>query len=234
MGWRCRYLGAVMGVMLICAGIASAETAQPPAVQLPKGIYESRLITQGDPPADSPAASPTSQPSVAFASSPHIDLGRLSLAMGIVLGLIFLMRWAGYRFFPGAGVLRSGGAMKVLSRLVISPKQQLLMIQVGRRIVVVGDAGGQMSPLSEITDPEETSAMLLQLAEERSHHTIKGFGSLFHRAETTLEEKITTEQSKPSAADLPSAPDPAIDNARGEISDLADKLRLLSAQFSGK
>jgi hypothetical protein len=76
--------------------------------------------------------------------------------------------------------------------------------------------------------------MLLQLAEEKSQHSINGFGSLFHRAETNLEEKITTEQAKPPVADSPSAPDPAVDNARGEINELADKLRLLSAQFSGK
>ena len=91
-----------------------------------------------------------------------------------------------------------------------------------------------MSPLSEINDPEETSAMLLQLAEEKTQHSIKGFGSLFHRAEVNLEEKITTEQGKPPVADSPSAPDPAIDDARGDINELADKLRLLSAQFSGK
>ena len=236
MGWRRGKLAVVMGVMLICASFVGAQSTQPAAIQLPKGAYESQRISQNSPPdpKGSPAGSATSQPSLALASSPRLDLGRLLLAMTIVLGLVFVMRWGGKRFFPGAGVPRSGGAIKILSRLVISPKQQLLMIQVGRRIVVVGDAGGQMSPLSEITDPEETSAMLLQLAEEKSQHSMKGFGSLFHRAETNLEEKITTEQAKPPVADSPSAPDPAIDNARGEINELADKLRLLSAQFSGK
>jgi len=64
-------------------------------------------------------------------------------------------------------------AMKILSRLVISPKQQLLMIQIGRRIVVVGDAGGQMSPLSEITDSDEAAALVAQLADEKSHQSSK-------------------------------------------------------------
>src|SRR3954471_19528273 len=159
MGWRRGKLIAVVSVMLICAGFVRAQSTQPAAIQLPKGIYESQRISQTDRPAE--AGSPTSQPSAALTSAPRLDLGRLLLAMTIVLGLVFVMRWAGKRFFPSAGVPRSGGAMKLLSRLVISPKQQLLMIQVGRRIVVVGDAGGQMSPLSEITDPEETSAMLL-------------------------------------------------------------------------
>ena len=152
----------------------------------------------------------------------------------MVLGLIFAMRWAGKKYFPSAGVPRSGGAMKILSRLVISPKQQLLMIQIGRRIVVVGDASGQMSALSEITDPDETASLIGQIAEEKSAGSVKAFGSLFTRAEENSGPGRSSTLKRPPAADSPSAPDPVIQTARGEIDELSDKLRLLSAQFGGK
>src|SRR5213080_2943792 len=112
MGCALGKLIAVMSVMLICASFVRAQSTQPAAIQLPKGIYESQRISQNDPLAE--AGSPTSKPSLALASAPRLDLGRLLLAMTIVLGLVFVMRWAGKRFFPGAGVPRSGGAMKLL------------------------------------------------------------------------------------------------------------------------
>src|SRR5690242_5156344 len=106
MGWRWAKFGVVIGAVLISAGVLRAQSTQPTAVQLPKGIYETQRITQNDAPAET--GSPTSQPSVALASGPRLDVRRLLLAMAIVLGLIFAMRWAGHRFFPSAGVPRSG------------------------------------------------------------------------------------------------------------------------------
>lgn len=236
MGWLRGKWMAVAGVMLVCAVVASAQTTRP-AASIPQGKYEEEAVVQGGTTAGSRA--PASQPAISTAT-PGLDTGRVVLALGIVLGLIFAMRWAGRKYFPGAGVPRSSGTMKILTRLVISPKQQLLMIQVGRRIVVVGDANGQMSALSEITDPDEAATLLLQLAEEKSQHSAKGFGALFNRAETTFDEKAVPIEpadqipEKPTVADSPSAEDPAIRDARGELDELADKVRMLSAQFSGK
>ncbi len=51
--------------------------------------------------------------------------------------------------------------MRLLSRTVLSPKQQVLLLQVGRRVIVVGDGGAAgMRPLCEITDPDEVAALV--------------------------------------------------------------------------
>jgi flagellar biogenesis protein FliO len=231
MGWHVGKMFVGVCVLLICAKSVVAQSTQP-ALQLSPGPYENQPITASG---ASPAlTSPTSKPSLALASPGQLQIGRVMLALGIVIAMILTMRWAGRKFFPSAGVPRSSGSMKILTRLVISPKQQLLMIQVGKRIVVVGEAGGQMSPLTEFTDCEEVASMLVQLSDERAQTSFKGFGSLFHRAETDFEEKTATEKQKPAIADSPSASDPVIEDTRGEIHDLADKVRLLSAQFGGK
>ncbi len=222
---------AIMGVLLACTTLVSAQTTRP-AVSIPQGKYENDAISLGS--LNGAGRSSTTQPTLSLVAPAQLDLWRVALALAIVLSLIFTMRWAGRKFFPSAGVPRTSGAMKILSRLIISPKQQLLMIQVGRRIVVVGDAAGQMSPLSEITDPDEAAALMLQLAEEKSQTTMKGFGSLFQRAEVTFDEKTLEAEEKPPVVDAPPAADPAIESARGEIGELADKIRHLSAQFNGK
>lgn len=227
---------AMLGVVLLYASLLPAQTTRSTSSasstsSVPQGKYEGQSISAHD--ASGASRSPSTQPALTVAS-PALDMGRVALALAIVLGLIFTMRWAGKRFFPSAGVPRANNVMKVLSRLVISPKQQLLMIQVGRRIVVVGDAGGQMSPLSEITDPDEASSLIAQLAQERTTSSMKGFGALFNRAETNFEEKTEQAEEKSLVSDSPIVPDPIIDQTKGEIDDLADKIRLLSAQFNGK
>jgi flagellar protein FliO/FliZ len=193
---------AALSVMLVCSAVCiAAEPTTRESAVVPQGKYETQPIARNDAAA---ARSPASQPAAVLPSAGQLDMGRVALALAIVLGLIFVMRWAGRKFFPSASVPRSGNAMKILSRLAISPKQQLLMIQVGRRIVVVGDAGGQMSPLSEITDAEETAALVAQLTEEKSQQSLKGFGALFHRAEANFEAKTeVADDEKPHLSDSP-------------------------------
>ena len=58
-------------------------------------------------------------------------------------------------------------AVQLLSRTVLSPKQHVMLLRVGRRLVVIGDSGGQMSALSEITDPDEVAALVGQIRDEK-------------------------------------------------------------------
>jgi len=241
MSWLRGSVIAAVSIVLACAAVSAAPTTAPVAatVEAPvvQGKYENKAIARrGD--ASQASATPTSQPQFEIASTRELDIPRVAAALGIVLGLILVLRWAGRKFFPGAAVPRSGGAMKVLSRLVISPKQQLLMVQVGRRVVVIGDSAGQMSALSEIADPDEVGSLVAQLADEKSQHAFKGFGAMFNRAGKSFDEKSDPAQIEPetrrASTDSPSADPVAVEDARGEITELADKVRLLSAQFRGQ
>jgi flagellar biogenesis protein FliO len=225
---RGKSVGVVASLILAVTTVVSAQTTRP----IPRGMYENQPISQGG--TTALTQPPTTQQSLSISTSGQLDMGRVALALGLVISMILGMRWAGKRFFPSVGVPRSTGAMKVLSRLLISPKQQLLMIQVGRRIVIVGDSSGQMSSISEITDGEEVAALMGQLTDEKSQSSMKAFGALFHREEEKFEEKPAALDDPRLVADSPSAQDPAVESAREEIDDLADKIRHLSAQFGGK
>ena len=66
----------------------------------------------------------------------------------------------------------------------MSPKQQVLLLQVGRRVVVIGDGGGAgMRPLCEITDPDEVAALVGDLkSADAAIAPARSFGTLFKRA----------------------------------------------------
>jgi flagellar biogenesis protein FliO len=85
---------------------------------------------------------------------------RVTLALGGVIGLIFALRWGAKWFYPGVAPLKGTASVRVLSRTVIGPRQQVVLIKVGRRILAVGDSGARLSPLCEITDPDEVASLL--------------------------------------------------------------------------
>ena len=109
------------------------------------------------------------------------DVRRIVTALAVVLVLILLARWFVRRFFGVAGAARSTRAVQVLSRSTLSPKQQLMLLRVGRRLLVVGDGGGQLNTLSEITDADEVAALVGQVQDDHSAALSRAFGSLFGR-----------------------------------------------------
>jgi flagellar biogenesis protein FliO len=164
-----------------------------------------------------------------------IDLPRLALAMGVVLLLIFLVRAVGQKFFPNITMSRATSAVRVLSRNSIAHKQQVLLVQVGRRILVLGDNGSQMQPLSEITDPDEVAQLIGQATGAKEQ-----FNKEFDKAQDAFDQ--TPEPAPPTelamsedAEDAQGADDEALPEpmnaAHGEINGLMEKVRGLARQL---
>ncbi|MCK4658345.1 MAG: flagellar biosynthetic protein FliO [Phycisphaerae bacterium] len=76
------------------------------------------------------------------------------LVLTSVLGLILLVSYVARRYVPAVRAL-GGGALRVMQRTPLSSKQSLALIQVGRRMVLIGITPDQISTLSVIDDPEE-------------------------------------------------------------------------------
>jgi flagellar biosynthetic protein FliO len=161
------------------------------------------------------------------------DPQRVALALGAVLLLIIVLRWIGKRFFSTPGSHRSSRAIQVLSRSILSPKQQLMLVQVGRRLIVVADSGTQMNPLCEIRDADEVAELVGQVHQDKGDSITKTFGQLFGRAKTAFDgDEEKSESAKPTTSD-DSIDEPVLSETRNELTGLADRIRLLSRQFRG-
>jgi flagellar biogenesis protein FliO len=215
------------------AAVTPATAPVPPAV--PSAV-------DGEPIRRRPgaAATPTSRPAgTAAAAPPAFEFRRVVLALGAVIALIFGLRWAAKRVFVTPGSSRTSAAVQVLSRSPLAPKQQVMLLQVGRRIVVVAESAGQMSTLCQIEDPDEVAALVGQIMAERGLASPKAFGSIFGRSRTRFDadmEDPDAIDARPStdngaAAAAPGAEDPAVDETRSEIRGLMDKVRRMSSQF---
>ncbi|QDV89173.1 Flagellar biosynthesis protein, FliO [Phycisphaerae bacterium RAS2] len=96
------------------------------------------------------------------ASAPVSGL-RMWLPLAFVLVVIVALAWAARRMFPRMGRVGGEGAITVLSRCALSPKQSLCLVRLGRRVVLLGLTADRINTLAEITDPDE-AAMLTAAA----------------------------------------------------------------------
>jgi flagellar protein FliO/FliZ len=158
------------------------------------------------------------------------DLSRVGLALAIVIGAIFLLRWVGRKMFVLPNGPKSNKAIKVLSRSVLSPKQQLLLLQVGKRLIVVGDSGGNMNALCEITDPDEVAAVVgaaVGGSQSDSTPLAKSFGGLFSRAAEPFSAAAAAEEEE---SNIEPAPELGL-ATHSDIGGLMEKIRLMKGQF---
>ncbi len=222
---------------------AAPQSALPAA---PEKSHEKDLINRKG----KPTSRPSAKSAAARPTADGFEVKRVLIALSIVIVLILALRWFGRKFFGVAGGGRSTRTIQVLSRSPLSPRQQVVLVRVGRRLLVLADSGGQMSTLSEITDPDEVAALIGQLQDDHADRVTTTFGNLFGRMRAPFERQAAADEEADGRAvvdaeELPSrgrrmdderataaaANDPAVESTRQELSGLMDKVRMLSRQF---
>ena len=248
MGERLRiYLS---GVALMTAALLSFATpafAEPMTSTRPAMTVTDKLAAPLDPSFESrpigashtAIGGPTTNPATTNlpttpAHSIGFDLTRMAIALVIVLGMIFGARWLFSHYFAGARAPATSKAVKVLGRTSLAPRQQVLLLQVGRRVVVVGESNGSLATLAQLDDPDEVASLIGQLQEEQIRRAAS-FGGLFGRAQRKM--AADDEHSAPveTGDDDASAHRPT-ESAEGaavksELSGLLEKVRTIRNQL---
>jgi flagellar biogenesis protein FliO len=154
-----------------------------------------------------------------------MDYVRVVGALGLVIALIVLLKWVGRILFPSVAGRGSSRVVEVLSRSSLTPKQQVMLIRVGSRLIVVGDSGTQMNTLCEIADADEVASLIGQLRDEKSA-AVSAFNPLFGRFRKRFETP-PEEEPAPLADEEPLS----IDSAESELHGLRERVRQLAEQF---
>ncbi len=81
-------------------------------------------------------------------------------ALAVVIVLIFAVRMLLKRFAASPSSARRGGAIEVLAQARLASRQQVSLVRLGRRLVLVGSGPTGISPLAEVTDPDEAKELL--------------------------------------------------------------------------
>ena len=278
-------LAACVAACVLCAAAGAAPSSAPPASQTPAQQNTKPLSRPASQPTSRPAhaaATPvrsqigqtairdaSARPTTAAASADDagnttniqaapagFDISRVVGALAIVLGLIFALRWVLRRSINPAGMPGATNVVQVLTRSPLSPRQQLLLVRVGRRLIVVADCNGQLNALSELTDPDEVAALVGQLRDEKLSAAPHSFGNLLGRLRRGADERtadgdggaedesfprVPHDMPEPArerrggrdvvAADSEDEAGPSVASAQNEIQGLMERVRLISNQF---
>jgi flagellar biogenesis protein FliO len=156
-------------------------------------------------------------------------------ALGVVLGCIFIVRFAGKKFLGLQSTGAAAGAVQILSRTPVSPRQQLMLIQVGRRIVLVANCGVQMNALCEFTAADEVAALAGELQQKRRTSATSAFLSIFGKAGAKFEAEQHTIATPEIASDEEPSPDdplePELATTRQEMRGLMDRVHQLAQHY---
>ncbi len=179
--WAIRY-GRRLDLVVACTAIIGATAIQATADDSPVRTNSGVAIQQKTPveskadsdafiirrPSDqlveSTAGKKGEREAVGISNLAGADAASMAWPLLVVLGLIFLAALAVRKFMPRGMRASGGNAINILARQHLSSKQSLCLVQVGRRVVLVGVTGEQMSALSEITDREELADLTVKLA----------------------------------------------------------------------
>lgn len=101
----------------------------------------------------------------------------------LVLALLAGCVWAARKYLPGAGRLGGNPAMKVIGRTQVSPRQSLLLVKIGRRLLVVGATADRLTRIDNITDPTEVSEIIGLVESARPGSATAGFQNALKQAD---------------------------------------------------
>jgi hypothetical protein len=184
-----RLRAAVAGALLVVAAGSAGAQAVPDRGALPLGApeVEARPIM------------PTGEdPGTASDLGTWQTVGALAVVVGLIVALGIAARWTARRQGGlsgqfGAGGRAPSGVAEVLARYPVARGQTLVLLHVGRRVIVafhtVSRRGGAaMTPISEVTDPEEVADLLLRTREADAESADASFREAVASAEAAYTE----------------------------------------------
>ena len=167
--------------------VAGAEVAREVDQDRPLGQPRSAADTPGQPVR-------TTEP-----EPQRNELVRVVMALGVVVGLMVMLRLAVRRFGgPLSGGGRPSGVLEVLGRYPIGRGQQLVLLKLVGRVVLVHQGRNGVATLSEITDPDEVAALLARV-EASARPAQTGFGEEVAAAGTVVVD-LTKRPRRPLGA----------------------------------
>jgi len=145
-------LAMILAAAVLPAVAVAAATTQnvDPATQPLRGPDESRRISSG--------------------RSDGMGVLQTVLALALVVGLIFAIRYVMRRFGTGG----SGGpadAMKIVARRSLSSRHQAVIVQVGTRRLLIGLGPTGMDTLADVTDDMDRDEPAADASEDAATET---------------------------------------------------------------
>ncbi|MEM9347901.1 MAG: flagellar biosynthetic protein FliO [Planctomycetota bacterium] len=191
----------------------AVETPLPPNESLPLGAGEGDLFTGND---------------------EQVTTGSLGdgwflstlAALGVVLAIVFTIRWLLKRGGVVSPSVSQGSVVEVLSRTTIAPRSHVVLMRVGQRILVVCDSPAGMRTLASVHEAEEVAELLGAIDASKPASISYSFGSVMKKLSGQWSGEDDGYVDEPGAES--GKPKSAVDQAEGALSQVRGRLAALS------
>jgi flagellar biogenesis protein FliO len=172
--------------------------------------------------APSSKAAPAAVDGAAAAPSEPASWPRVLGALGVVIGLIFVVRFVikrvaatgGLRGQLGAGGRAPSGVLEVLGRYPISRGHSLVLLRVDQRVLLLSQSSSGFSALANFDEPSDVASLLMKTRDEESESLsgrFKQMLSAFERDPSmgNASDQIDLTRRAPLISRRPAQPAPA-------------------------
>jgi len=149
---------------------------------------------------------------------------RTVAALAAVLGLILLCRAVMIRFTGRVVATGRNSAVELLSRLNVSPRNHILLVRIGGRILVLGESPAGLDTLAEVQDSEEVADLLQSVTSTKSGSVTHSFSQLLHRFNGEYSDAQRIEQEGADGQEYD------IDRTRDQVTGLVGRIRALTGK----
>lgn len=118
------------------------------------------------------------------------DLAPMLAIVGLILVAALMVK----RFLPGRRLFTGSGVLEIVARTPISNKQNLVLVKMGRRLVLLGVSPEQISTLCIVDDPQQVAMLLGEIVSGRP-------GSMAGAFADSFDEQAGAYQSEPAEHD---------------------------------
>ena len=127
-------------------------------------------------------------------------------ALAIVLGLFFIFAWLVKRAMPKGSAALPGEVVEVLGRAVLTARQNVHLVRIGNKLLLVSVSAAGAETLTEITDPVEVDRLAGICTEAKATSTTAAFRQVF--------QQFSREPTSPGFIDEPRTPNAAASGVR--------------------
>ncbi len=102
-------------------------------------------------------------------------------ALAIVLGLFFLFAWLVKRAAPKGSAVLPGEVVEVLGRAPLAARQNVHLVRIGNKLLLVSVSAAGAETLTEITDSVEVDRLVGICTQSKASSTTAAFRQIFHQ-----------------------------------------------------
>lgn len=196
--------------------VAEPATAGEPRPSIPTAASEEKEIAARDGRKVATATATGQKTETAPRGSGGWSLMRDMWPLLTVLLLIGGMAMVLRRYMPARRLLGGSDVLKIVARTHVSPKQQLVLVKLGRRLVLLGVSPERISSLSTVEDSDQVAMLLGEIASGQP-------GSISSAFASSVEDEREAYAGDVSDGDETEA-------TRGQVRGLLQKVRSLAGK----